>query len=279
MFKATVTSIPAPPQINNIANVSFKYRLNPTSVYTDASITSNTVTTNISEATVTNTKSVDKVYATIGNTLTYTSVIKNTGNIDITNTDFIDAVPDYTTFVAGSVKIDSTEYPDYNPNIGFTLGTITPGSSVSVTFKVNVDSLPSNGYVTNASTINYQYKIDPNESLRSSSVISNTVTTYINVGNLSVIKSEDRSIVRLTNTITYKFVIANTETTSAINSTITTLPIPTSPILNPTVGLNVDLLTPLTFTVPSLNVAPVDGVSWNNTSVSIIFPTLVNVTV
>lgn len=213
MFSITVTSLPTPPKIINTANVTFKYQLSPTSPYVDGTLTSNPVTTNINKMTVTNTKSVNKSYATVGDTLVYTSVIANNGNIDITNTQFIDVVPPHTTFVTGSVKIDGTTYADYNPNEGFTLGTISKDSFVTITFNVSVDSVPSDGYVTNSSIINYQYKIDPTGPYIQGSVTSNTVTTYINLGNLTVTKDADRTVVRLTNIITYSFVITNTGNT------------------------------------------------------------------
>lgn len=213
MFKATVTSVPNPPQINNIASINFKYQLSPTSPYIDGTLTSNTTTTNIRNINVTNTKSVDKTYATVGDKLTYTSVITNNSNINITDTMFTDLVPNNTTFVSGSVKIGSTAYPDYDPNIGFTLDTITPGSSVTVKFDVTVESVPNNGYVTNTSNINYSYKIDPNGSSIVSNTTSNSVTTYIRLGNLTVTKAADRTVVRLNNIITYSFVIYNTGNT------------------------------------------------------------------
>lgn len=209
-FRATVTSVPTPPQIKNTADLTFKYQISPTSPYIDGSLTSNPVTTNVNTMAVTNTKSVSKTYATVPDTLTYTSIISNNGNVNITNTNFIDNVPDHLTFVAGSVKIDGTSYTDYDPNIGFTLGTISSGSHVTVTFNVSVDTLSPSGYVNNSSIINYQYKIDPSSPYISSSVTSNTVTTYINLGNLTITKSADRTIVKLANVITYNFIISNT---------------------------------------------------------------------
>ncbi|MCU9814245.1 hypothetical protein [Paraclostridium sp. AKS73] len=212
-FKATVTSIPNPPQINNSANINFKYRLSPTLPYVDATLNSNTVTTNVVTVNITNTKSVDKTYATVGDVLTYTSVITNNSNVNITDTIFTDLVPNDTSFVSGSVSIGGTPYPDYNPNTGFTLNTIAPGASVTVKFDVNVDSVPHDGYVTNISNINYSYKLDPNGSSTVANKASNSVTTYIRLGNLTVTKASDRTVVRLNNVITYSFVISNTGNT------------------------------------------------------------------
>lgn len=213
MFKASVTSVPNPPQIINSANINFKYKLSPTTPDIDGSLNSNNVTTNVRNINVSNTKSVNKTYATVGDKLTYTSVITNNGNINITDTNFIDLVPNNTTFVSGSVKIGSTEYPDYDPNTGFTLNTISPGASVTVSFDVNVESVPNNGYIANTSNINYSYKIDPNGSNISGNTTSNSVTTYIRLGNLNITKYSDRTVVRINNIITYSFVISNTGNT------------------------------------------------------------------
>ena len=216
MFKATVTSLPTPPQIDNKATVDFKYRLNPNTSYTDGSLTSNTATTYIKKMTVTNTKSVDKQYATVSSpkdVLTYTSVIANNGNIDITDTFFVDIVPTHTTFVPGSVKIDGVDTQD-NPNTGFTIGTITPGKSKTIVFKVTVDSLPENGYVQNTSNLNYKYQINPSGEPIIANATSNTVTTYINLGTLTATKTPDRTIAKTGNIVTYNFVVTNTGNTT-----------------------------------------------------------------
>ena len=212
-FQVTVDTVPTPPQIENNANIIFNYQLSPSSPYIEGGLTSNTVTTNINTMSVTNTKTVNKTYATLGDTLIYTSVISNSGNVSISNTNFIDPLPNQLTFVTGSVKINGTPYPLYDPTVGFTVETINAGSSITVTFESTVNAFPSNGYVTNSSIINYQYKLDPNGTFISSSSTSNTVTTYVNLGSLNVTKAANRDIVRLTDIITYSFVLSNTGNT------------------------------------------------------------------
>ncbi|MCF0146794.1 MAG: DUF11 domain-containing protein [Clostridium sp.] len=213
VFNATVTSVPTPPQINNTANITFKYQLSPTSSYIDGTLTSNTVTTNITTVNVTNTKSVNKAYATINDTLTYTSVIANTGNVNIENTNFIDNLRSEISFVPGSVKIDGVTFGSYDPTVGFTLGTINPSSTKTVTFDVVVTTLPQDNVITNSSILNYQYKLDPTKPYINGTATSNTVTTVINYGDLTITKASDRSSVRLSNVITYNFVVTNTGNT------------------------------------------------------------------
>ena len=83
-------------------------------------------------------KSVDKGYAIAGEELLYTSVVTNTGSLNKTNLVFKDAIPAGTTFVGGSVEIDGTSYPAYDPAAGIPLKDLAPGESVTVLFKVKV---------------------------------------------------------------------------------------------------------------------------------------------
>lgn len=99
----------------------------------------NEVSIEIVSVRMTNEKSVDKAVAVSGETLHYTSVITNSGTQEKTNLTFVDAIPAGTTFVAGSVKINGTSYPAYNPATGFNLPDLAPGASVTVEFDVRVD--------------------------------------------------------------------------------------------------------------------------------------------
>ncbi len=42
-------------------------------------------------------------------------------------------------FVAGSVTVDGTSFPLYDPSVGFTIGTLNPSDSVTVIFQVEVN--------------------------------------------------------------------------------------------------------------------------------------------
>ncbi len=214
IFKSKVTSLPTTPQISNTASMTYKYYIDPNGVSVSDNRTSNTVTTNITTSTVTNTKSVDKMYATIGDVLTYTSVISNSGNVDITNTNFTDIISSNTSFMTGSVTIDGEPYVDYNPNIGFTLGTIQPTKSVTVVFKASVSSVPDLGYVVNQSNVSYNYKLHLDKpDIIVGNALSNLVTTYINVGTVNITKAADRAYARINDVVNYTFNIVNTGNT------------------------------------------------------------------
>lgn len=69
----------------------------------------------------------------------YTTVITNTGSLLKIDLVFTDPIPAGTTFVAGSVKINSVSYPAYNPQTGFDLPDLAVGEAVTVEFDVKVN--------------------------------------------------------------------------------------------------------------------------------------------
>ena len=69
----------------------------------------------MNNATVTMTKAVDKNFADIGDTLTYTVSFTGTGNTSANNVMFTDAIPTGTTFVLNSLTIDGTTQVEQIP--------------------------------------------------------------------------------------------------------------------------------------------------------------------
>ena len=137
-FQAIANAIPAVNPVFNIAKVDYEFF--PFAGYPATSFSnSNPVAVYIIARQLTNVKSVDKAFAIKGDILTYTSVIKNTGTVPITDVMFQDNIPAGTTFINGSVLIDGVSYPAYNPQTGFFAANLTPQASVSVTFQVQVN--------------------------------------------------------------------------------------------------------------------------------------------
>lgn len=137
-FRATANSLPAVNPVFNIARVDYQFF--PFAGYPATGFSnSNPVAVFIIARSMTNVKSVDKAFAVKDDILTYTSVIKNTGSIPVTNVIFKDQIPAGTTFVNGSVFIDGVNYPANNPQTGFFAANLTPQASVTVTFQVKVN--------------------------------------------------------------------------------------------------------------------------------------------
>ena len=137
-FSVTVNALPAVNPVFNIARADYEFF--PFAGYPATSFSnSNPVAVYIISRQMTNVKSVDKAFAVAGDILTYTSVIKNTGSVPVTDVVFKDNIPVGTTFVDGSVTIDGVSYPAYNPQVGFFAANLTPQASVTVVFQVQVN--------------------------------------------------------------------------------------------------------------------------------------------
>ncbi len=84
------------------------------------------------------TKSVDRASANLGDELTYTTTIRNTGQDVATEVDFDDALPAGVTPLPGTLTVDGVTTPD--PTGGpLQLADIAPGGQRIVAFKVRVD--------------------------------------------------------------------------------------------------------------------------------------------
>ena len=89
----------------------------------------------MNNATVTMAKAVDKNFADIGDTLTYTVSFTSTGNTNANNIIFTDAIPTGTTFVLNSLTIDGTTQVGANPANGVNIGSIPTGKTKMFHFK------------------------------------------------------------------------------------------------------------------------------------------------
>ncbi len=84
-------------------------------------------------------KSVDKAFATKGETLTYTITFTNDGNVDIDDIYFTDNIPQGTTFVENSVKINGSIVQGNRPDVGYNIAKLTPSQSATTSFKVTIN--------------------------------------------------------------------------------------------------------------------------------------------
>lgn len=85
-------------------------------------------------------KAVDKLTASIGDTLTYTVTIANVGLSAITNLPFTDALPAGSAYVTGSFTVNGTAAtPTVTANtLTYTIPTIAALGSASIQFQVKV---------------------------------------------------------------------------------------------------------------------------------------------
>ncbi|PHD45525.1 cell surface protein [Bacillus toyonensis] len=237
-FQVFVPSIPQTNPILNSGTTTYQYIPVPNQPAVSGTDTTNIVSTQVNNATVTMAKAVDKNFADIGDTLTYTVSFTGTGNTNANNVIFTDVIPTGTTFVLNSLTIDGTTQAGTNPANGVNIGSIPTGTTKNVSFQVVVNAIPASNVVSNGSSASYQYTVNPSQSPVTKNISSNVVTTQINNANLTLTKSTNKQFVTIDETISYTILITNSGNTAANNVQLTD-PLPNGTILTPgTVTLN-----------------------------------------
>ncbi|XBB56166.1 cell surface protein, partial [Bacillus sp. SW7] len=258
VINALVTNIPSINPISNFSSVQFAHVVDPSQPSVSQTNLSNTVSTTIKSAILTTTKSADKSVISVGDTITYTTTITNTGNTAATNIKFTSAIPANTTFIPNSVTINGVQQSGVQPALGVNIPNIAPGETVTVTFQVNVLSVPSSSSIMGNDTILYSYTVDPNGTPITTSTSTNIVTNPVLDAIITMVKSVDQTLVTLGDTITYTILLTNTGNTNATNITFTDfIPNGTTFItdsvtidgitqigLNPTTGITIGAIAP-----------------------------------
>lgn len=118
--------------ITTISNITYDYLER-----TDINENSNKLTLTLVQNIIKVEKTPSKSAVVSGDTITYTNVISNNGNIDNTDVWFEDVLTEGVEFVDGSVQIDGTAHADYTLD-GFSLDDLKSGGQTIVSFDVNV---------------------------------------------------------------------------------------------------------------------------------------------
>ena len=192
----TITWTDVKVEAGKTAEVSFKAIINSdtkTSVTNKAVIDGNKPTEEVETriANITGAKSVDKSTAKVGDTLTYTITLTNSGNADgmVTVTD---EIPTGTTLVADSITANGS-YNEENKTITWTDVKVEAGKTAEVSFKaiINSDTKTS---VTNKAVI------DGNKP---------TEEVETKVANITGTKTVDKTEAKVGDTLTYTITLTN----------------------------------------------------------------------
>lgn len=214
-------SVPVPNPLENTASTAYTYTVDPNVPDgANGNTTSNTTSTQVNTAIVTANKTVDKAYANVGDTLTYTIVLQNTGNVVANNVTLNDPLPAGTTFVPGSLTGATGTPPVLNVT-----DPIQAGGNVVVSYQIMVgSSVPNINPVINTASANFAYTVDPSDPNGVSGNIESTAaTTQVNTAKLNIIKSSDKVVSYLGDIITYQIAVTNTGNVAANNVTLTDL--------------------------------------------------------
>lgn len=220
-FQVVITSIPNPNPISNSASISYNFIVDPNASPVSKNTTSTTTFTQVNDANVISAKTVDKVFATVGDVLTYTVVLTNAGSVSADNPTFVDTNPDGTTFIPNTFLINGVLQNNADPNIGVPLPAIPANSSLTVSYQVTVISLPAQNPTTNSSSTQYSFILNPGDPPTIETSLSNTVSTQINVANVVIVKQVDLTIADVGQPITYTIALANPGNTPANNVVVT----------------------------------------------------------
>ncbi|MGL5820998.1 MAG: hypothetical protein ACRCYE_05105 [Sarcina sp.] len=267
---------PVPNPLENIGTVNYQYVLDPSNpLVIGTPIDTNPVTTVINRAIVNIVKAVDKNYADLGDIITYTLNVTNTGNVSALNTVITDNIPAGTVFVPNSVIVDGIGVGGTNPITGINIPIIASGQTVIVKFQVQVlDVIPIPNPLENFANGIYEYKIDPSSpNVGNVTPPSNIVLTQINHGEVVIVKAVDKTFADVNEEITYTFNIVSVGNVDSDNVILTDLiPPGTSFVANSVI---VD-------GIPALGTSPITGINLGTVSITpviVSFKVLVGATI
>lgn len=154
-------------------------------------------------------KAVDLAFATVGDTLTYTITLNQTGNVAVNDVIIQDIIPQGTTFIENSVIVNGETLPGVNPVSGIPIGTITIGGDAIVSFQVTVTSIPTPNELNNNAITTFNYIVNPNNVPVTNMTTTNTVKTTVQNDNVIAFKSADVTNALPGQTLTYTITITN----------------------------------------------------------------------
>ena len=258
-FDVIVNSVPTPNPFLNSADLSYE---NPV---TGAAIT-DTITggeIDVQAGTGANlgnaTKTASSTSATVGDTVTYSINLENTGAKTATNITVTDVLPTGLDYVTGTSKIDGVVVAD-GPSTGITVATLAVNAKAVVTFDVLLSALPTPNPYANTANIAYD---DGNGNRPTLPVTGEPLTINpdggdggSNLGNSS--KFVDNGNPAIGETVTYTIEIPNSGTETAQSVTVLDkLPTALSLVGTPVVTGNVGTVTGSITVAPGLNIGSI----------------------
>lgn len=249
-FSVLVNSLPSPPQLTDLATAAYTFVV-PDGRTVSGSSSSNTLTLPVTLPSVSVTKTASLADIAVGENLLYTSVISNTGAGPVSGVVLSDALPAGTSFVSGSITVNGTARTGVDPGTGIPLGTIPSGSSVTVSFLANVNSLPSPAQLVNRSSVSYS------SGVFTATAQSNSVTTPVYQAAVTLVKTASPATAMVGGFVVYTLNVQNTGNIPVTLNVTDTIPAATTyvpgsvtvngvsvPAASPVTGIGLGIINP-----------------------------------
>lgn len=194
-------------------------------------------------------KSVDAESATLGQILTYSVVVENSGTVPADATLLFDNLPNNTEFVPGSVTINSVNVANADPTVGITLGSLPPGTAVIITYQVVVVSLPPEGDIVNQAMVLFDYQSVTDGPIYTGDITSNEVVTSVLTPGIALSKSVTPTEALPGQVVEYQLEVTNTGEVDLTNVVITDAQIGLNQVI-PILPIDSSTVITLSFMIP-----------------------------
>lgn len=181
-------------------------------------IRSNTVSLDVFDPVISAVLSVQQHKATIGDTLAYSVVISNDGNI-AADLWLSDLIPEGASYVLGSLIIGGVPYGNTPLPGSLYVGLIQAKSQLTVTFRVTVNQSADQGQLTSQTAVLFTFKL-PDDQTVSDSVLTNSVSTQLLKPVLAIVLTASPQIAEPGSLIHFQIRTSNTGNLAADNVSI-----------------------------------------------------------
>lgn len=153
-------------------------------------------------------KSANILNSAIGDTVTFTILVENTGNVILSNIIVRDLLSPTLVFINNSLKIDGKAVLSNSITSGVRIKTLNPEESATITFDVLIVG-DSSTVSTNKATSQFNYQIDCNSFMQTGFASSNELDINILYHNVTLTKKADVCSAKFTGIIDYIITVTN----------------------------------------------------------------------